>query len=162
MLEEGNEEVWKRDSYLENQKKLCHCDNPEIKMVAPKRMYFKGLLLTHNPFLKATCWKIAGQFVRQGKFYRTYYDQQKAYYLKRDGDTLSLGHIENRARRAVAKLFLSHLWEMWRKSLGMPAGKIYLQHKLGDDFDKYHTYIDPPYVDLFENNVEIAADWDIV
>ena len=148
--EEVNEEEYKREWYLKSDKHLCQCDDPLIKIVAPQRFYFTNLLLNHNPFLKMTCWKIAGQFVRQGKFYRTTYDQYKDMYTKRDGDILTLGHIENRARRATVKLFLSHLWEMWRKSLGLEAGTIYLQYKLGADFDKYHTYIDPPYAALFD------------
>lgn len=148
--EDINEEEFKRKAYLDSDKHLCQCEQPDIKIVAPQRRYFRGLLLNHNPFLKMTCWKIAGQFVRQGKFYRTVYEQYKDLYIARDGDILTAGHIENRARRATVKLFLSHLWEMWRKSLGMDAGTIYLQHKLGDDFDKYHTYIDPPYAGIFD------------
>lgn len=145
----ATEELFKETVYKESLKKLCQCDEPEPKDVAPKRQYFKGLLLTHNPFLRMTCWKVAGQFVRQGKFYRTYYETQKEFYTNRDGDKISKLHVENRARRATSKLFLSHLWEMWRKSEGLEAGQIYLQYKLGDDFDKYHTYINPPYFDIY-------------
>jgi hypothetical protein len=31
---------------------------------------------------------------------------------------ISLGHIDNRAKRKVAKLFLSHLWFVWRQMEG--------------------------------------------
>ncbi len=148
--ESADQEGFKREQYVATEKKLCQCEDSEIMQVAPKRQYYKGLLLTHSPFLKSACWKIAGQFVRQGKFYRTFYEQRKEYYIGRDGASLTALHIENRARRATVKLFLSHLWEMWRKSLGQPAGEIYLKHKLGEDFDRYHTYIAPPYDDLFD------------
>lgn len=152
-----DEQDFKRKNYIETEKKLCLCDEPETRMVAPQRRYYKGLLLTHNPFLKMTCWKIAGQFVRQGDFYRTEYEQRKEFYVNRDGDTLTLGHIENRARRATVKLFLSHLWEMWRKAEGMEAGQIYLQKKLGAEFDKHHSYIHPPYADIYDS-IAKAAD----
>jgi hypothetical protein len=148
--EAADEQEFKRRAYIETEKKLCQCDDPQVKEVAPKRQYYKGLLLTHNPFLKSTCWKIAGQFVRQGDYYRKYYEQQKEYYLERDGEVLSLGHIENRARRATVKIFLSHLWEMWRKSLDMEAGEFYLRNKLGKEFEAVHRYIAPPYADLFD------------
>jgi len=151
-----DEQEFKRKNYIETEKKLCLCDDPQIRMVAPQRKYYKGLLLSHNPFLKMTCWKISGQFVRQGDFYRTYYDQQKEFYVNRDGDTLTALHVENRARRAVVKLFLSHLWEMWRKAEGMEAGQTYLQHKLGAEFDKHHTYIHPPYADIYDKIAEAA------
>lgn len=145
-----HEEGFIRQAYLDSQQKLCQHDDPIVEMRAPEREHFKGLLLDHNPFLKSTCWKIAGQFVRQGQFYRTIYEQRKDMYTKRDGATLTAGHIENRARRATVKLFLSHLWEMWRKAEGMPAGEIYLKAKLGAEFDRHHTYIHPPHVGLYD------------
>lgn len=144
------EEDFKRKAYVESEKKLCQCDEPVIVGRAPKRMYFKGLLLTHSPFMKMTCFKIAGQFVRQGKFYRTIYEQKKEYYTRRDSDSITPLHIENRARRATVKLFLSHLWWMWRKSEGLEVGEIYLQHALGEEFAKRHTLIEPPYSDIFD------------
>ena len=142
--------TWTFDEYQKNDAKLCRCEEPDVKHVAPKRQYFSGLLLTHNPFLKMTCWKIAGQFVKQGKFYRTHYDQQKEFYTQRDGDTLTKGHIENRARRAMVKIFLSHLWEMWRRAEGLPSGETYLQYKLGGEFARHHTLIKPPYDSIFD------------
>lgn len=143
-------EDWQFEQYKKSEAKLCKCDEPVIGYVAPKRQYFSGLLLTHNPFLKMTCWKISGQFVKQGKFYRAIYESKKEFYTGRDGGKLTKLHIENRARRAMVKLFLSHLWEMWRKADGLPAGEIYLQYRLGDEFAKHHTLITPPYSNIFD------------
>ncbi len=39
---------------------------------------------------------------------------------------ISEGHVDNRAKRKMIKLFLSHLWEVWRKALGLPITKPYI------------------------------------
>jgi len=153
-----DEEDFKRKQYSDSEAKLCSCTAPEIQIAAPNRKYYAGLLLDHNTFLRMTCWKIAAQFVKQGKFYRTIYEQRKERYTERDGAKLSAGHIENRARRAMIKLFISHLWEMWRKSEGLAVGETYLQYKLGQDFAKRHTLILPPYADIFDIVEKQAAD----
>jgi len=157
-----DEETYKIEMYDKTEKQLCQHEEGqfETEMRAPQRRYFKSLLLTHNPFAKMTCWKIAGQFVRQGKFYRLIYEQAKAKYVERDSGKLSDGHIDLRARRATVKLFLSHLWEMWRKSIGLPAGKPWLMEQQGMDFET-HKYIPPPYVGTYDPEDEkedIAAD----
>lgn len=151
-----DETEFKLLAYREGEKALCKCEMPEVRNIAPKAMYYKGLLLDFSPFLKSTCWKIAGQFVRQGDFYRKYYETVKEKYQK-DCPNITAGHIENRARRATAKMFLSHLWEMWRRAEGKPSGTFYLKYRLGEDFEKHHTLIEPPYSDTFEK-VTIAAD----
>jgi hypothetical protein len=153
-LKEGkakDEETYKKEKYDYTQKQLCQHEGGQFPVEdrAPQRRYFEGLLLTHNPFLKMTMWKISGQFAKQGKFYRMWYERYKAKYVERDGGRLTKGHVDLRARRALAKLFLSHLWTMWRASEGLPAGKIYLQEKLGMDFET-HEYIEPPYKDIYE------------
>ena len=143
--EDIDEETFKRDALLDTEKKLCQCLKPNIKSVATGRKYFKAMLINYNPFLKITCWKIASQFVRQGKFYRTIYEQAK---LKYSVDlTLKPLHRENRARRYVIKLFLSHLHEMWSKSEGREVKPFY--YKQFGDFSG-HTYIDPPYADIYD------------
>jgi hypothetical protein len=38
---------------------------------------------------------------------------------------------------------------MWRRSKGLQGGMIYLQYKLGEEFAKHHTLIEPPYGDTF-------------
>lgn len=143
-----NEEDFQEKWYEHTDGQLCQHPDGESEMRAPQRRYFKGLLLDHNPFAKMTCWKIAGQFVRQGKFYRRQYEKQKAKYEARDKGLISDGQLDLRARRAMVKLFLSHMWEMWRKSEGLPAGKPWLMEKRGMDFHT-HDYIPPPYAETF-------------
>lgn len=139
-----NEESFKRNALLDSESKLCKCKIPNVKNLATAPKYFAGLLLNYNPFLKMTCWKITGQFVRQGKFYRTVYEQSKAKYSA--DTTLTKLHAENRARRYTVKLFLSHLHEMWSKSEGRGVKEFY--YKAFGDFSG-HTYIDPPYSDIY-------------
>jgi hypothetical protein len=137
-------------AYKTSEKSICNCESPETFGAAPDKKYFKGLLITYSPFLRMTAWKISGQFVKQGSFYRRVYEEKKAYYTARDGDRLTPIHIEMRAKRATVKLFLSHLWWMWRLSLGLPVGEIYLQKKLGKEFAVSHTLIEPPHMDVFD------------
>jgi len=85
---------------------------------APKRT--RGNKITWNPHLRTCAWKVASQFVRTNpSFGRTLYDGYKEYYVARDGD-LSKGHIDNRARRRVAKDLLRCLWVEWRTLENLP------------------------------------------
>ena len=47
-------------------------------------------------------------------------------------------HVNNRAYRKVAKIFLQHLWIKWREFEGLPTGEPYVQAVLG------HTHIVVP------------------
>jgi len=137
------------EKYNESEKKLCSCDSPDLKTSAPDRKYYGGLILPYNTYLKSMTWRVGAQFVKQGDFYRDWYERYKEGYLLKSPEC-SLGQNDNRARRAMVKLFLSHLWEMWRKSQGLPAGKTYLQERLGEEYAARHTYIEPPYADTFD------------
>lgn len=50
----------------------------------------------------------------------------------------SLGRINNMAQRYTAKMFLSHLWSVWRELEGLPVRMPYAIEYLG-----HETYIDP-------------------
>lgn len=59
---------------------------------------------------------------------------------KVEGDThLSEGHLHNMALRKMIKLFLAHLWMVWREAEGLPVSEPYVQEKLG------HTHIIGPW-----------------
>jgi hypothetical protein len=84
----------------------------------------KGEQANWNPMLKNTAWKIATSFVRTSSktaFGRHLYDHYKQYYLDRDGEELSNGQIDSRARRRVAKDFLRCLWVAWMQAMNMPV-----------------------------------------
>ena len=44
------------------------------------------------------------------------------------------------ALRAAEKLFLSHLWQVWRTALGLPVGEPYAHGELGHEIQ---TRIEP-------------------
>jgi hypothetical protein len=84
----------------------------------------KGEHANWNPMLKATAWKVAGSFVRSRSktaFGRQLYDHHKAYYSAKDGDDLSKGQIDNRARRRVVKDFLRCMWVAWMQAMNLPV-----------------------------------------
>lgn len=97
---------------------------------------------------------------KEGKYYKIYVERKKQEELKAEQDGLkivpsarlpkkagkkyepegviSLGHIDNRAKRKVIKLFLSHLWVVWREAAKLPITKPYAIEKLG-----HNHYYDP-------------------
>lgn len=149
--ENDDEEAFRYKWYEKSAQYVCNCVDPEVTMRAPRKAYFTGLLLIYNPIAKSLCWKIMNQFIKQGKFYREHFDLMMARYKGRHEGEKRPIVILRMASRATVKLFLSHYWEMLRKSEGMPAGAFYLKRKLeleGRSFDE-HSYIAPPYADLF-------------
>ena len=49
-----------------------------------------------------------------------------------------LGHVDNQAARWALKMFLNHLWEVWRKNAGLAVRPSYAQEYLG-----HSHHIDP-------------------
>ena len=45
--------------------------------------------------------------------------------------TFNDGHIHNRAMRKVAKIFLAHLWQTWRRQEGLETTEPYAKQLLG-------------------------------
>ena len=52
----------------------------------------------------------------------------------------SQGHIHNRAKRKTVKLFLSHLWSVWREMEDLPITKPYI---IANEPEKHHYYPPP-------------------
>jgi hypothetical protein len=114
---------------------LCQCPEPEIKTVAQHRL--KGTLSDYSDELKSLCFKIGDQFIKQGDGYREIYVKAKEVYSTREdlkkeieskkgkrtkfGESKGTAHINNMARRFAVKIFLEHLWRVWRESEGLPA-----------------------------------------
>jgi hypothetical protein len=63
----------------------------------------------------------------------------KAAGANHDGAVWSDGHVDNAARRKMVKLFLSHLWLVWRKAEGLPIREPYAHEYLG------HTSLSDPW-----------------
>lgn len=116
--------------------------------------------------LKTHMWKVVKQLLMAqspkmgGGFYDTWYREYKAYEVEKCEhkglrivpsaslptkggkkyeplDAISTGHVDNRAKRKLAKLILSHVWHVWREMEGLPINPPY-SAKLG------HEVIPPP------------------
>ncbi|XOA42632.1 MAG: hypothetical protein ACKKMO_02370 [Candidatus Nealsonbacteria bacterium] len=131
---------------------------------APKRERNKKI--TFSSSLKSSLLgRLGSSFLRQSaekSGYRGYYDESKASLYERfqreerkivpssklpkdergkrheTPEVISEGHVHRMALRKAIKLFVSHLWEEWRKVEGLPAGKAYVLEKLG-----HNSYIAP-------------------
>jgi len=118
--------------------------------------------------LKSVLWEIAEQFIRhRPEIYREEYDEYKKEDRRKHPNVIcrkcgtaflptiktcpgckqtnkdfglmySDAHMNARAKRKAAKLFLSHLWVNWRQIEGLPITKPYVEAILG------HTNIIPP------------------
>ena len=69
---------------------------------------------------KKLCYLIGTSFVRQGDTYRRYYNEQLARLDASKPDWIPRRrHLT--ALRMTEKLFLAHLWLVWREQLGLPV-----------------------------------------
>jgi len=69
---------------------------------------------------KKLCYLIGTSFVRQGDSYRRYYNEQRARLDATKPDWIPRRrHLT--ALRMTEKLFLAHLWLVWREQLGLPV-----------------------------------------
>ena len=116
---------------------ICHGDTVTILQ---KRT--PGYQSNWNDRLKVLAWKASGSFVKQSASksqYRKLYDKVKKEERKnhpkkivsKGKTTFNDGHIHNRAMRKVAKIFLAHLWQTWRRQEGLEATEPYAKQLLG-------------------------------
>ena len=92
----------------------------------------KGEKLPYNAGLKKTCYLIGTSFMRAGSPYRAEYDQAKEFYTVNRPDWTK-GHCDMAAKRKMIKMFLSHLWIVWRDAEGLPLSAPYAAQHLGHD-----------------------------
>jgi len=90
----------------------------------------RGEKLNYNPRLKSFCWKIGESFIRFKCFGRKLYDSFKEQTKQKHPDWTK-GHIHNYARKKVVKIFISSVWEVWRKMNNLPVTKPYPIEFLG-------------------------------
>jgi len=127
----------------------------------------RGEKLHYNKTLKAMCWRLAKSLIRAKGHYYDYYLEQKQRIvdrLKAEGITIvpsdklpkekgkhvekngyfGLGHVDMMAMRKMIKLFLSHLWEEWRKAEGLKVTKPYVHAIKGhSDFISAEEFVQP-------------------
>ena len=99
----------------------------------------RGQKLGYNSLLRKTCFLVVRQFIMaEAQPYEGLYRTYKAWYTEQR-PTWPPGRCELAARRRVAKVFLAHLWEAWRRSTGLPTRALYVIEKLG-----HTSMIEPP------------------
>jgi hypothetical protein len=77
---------------------------------------------------KKLCYLIGISFVRQGDAYRKYYHEQRARLDVAKPDWIPRRrHLT--ALRMTEKLFLAHLWLVWREQLGLPVTAPYSESR---------------------------------
>ena len=113
----------------------------------------KGEKSHYNRRLKSVCYLIADQFIKQqtSPYVEVYYEAKRqdreahpetmcrqcgipweeCKSKKAHAKTFNDGHIHHRAMRKMVKLFLSHLWVIWREAEDLPITLPYAHAILG-------------------------------
>jgi len=126
--------------------KQCPKCNSDTVPIRQRRT--SGYQSNYNDKFKVLCWKIGSSFVKQSakkSGYRRIYDQiridEKRKHpekIVKDGKTTENdGHHHNKAMRKTVKIFMSHLWTMWRTMEHMEVTKPYESQVLN------HSIIEP-------------------
>lgn len=98
----------------------------------------KGEKCKFNTNLKPVMYLIATSFLRcKNSPYKTLYYQFKEYYQLNRSDWTPM-HIDLAAKRKMVKVFLAHLYMVWRKLENLPDRPLYVHEKL------QHTMIYKP------------------
>lgn len=92
----------------------------------------KGEKLSYNKRLKTTCYLVGESFIKSNSPYRAIYDNAKEFYTNTKPDWTKL-HCHHAAIRKMLKLWLSHLWIIWRELEGLPVTMPYAHEKLGHE-----------------------------
>jgi hypothetical protein len=96
----------------------------------------KGEKLHYNSRLKTTCYLIGQSFLRCNSPYRSVYDAAREYYEANRPDWTK-GHQHNAALRKMIKVWLSHLWLVWRQMEGLETRPLYVHERLNHE----HEYL---------------------
>jgi len=111
--------------------------------LAPGCYRTRGKKVEYNPVLKSI---ILGRVFRQLQMARGYYhnlyrmfrSQLEKQHPEWGKSVETIGLYHTRARLKTMKVFLQHLWLIWRKLENLPISKPYSVEKLD------HSYIEPP------------------
>ncbi len=133
---EGN--VWKKnaDGVKERDRVVPKPPDGAVLRVVRDRQ-IAGYCSVYSTRLKTTLYLQAASFIKCNSPYRTIYDQSKAFYTSTKPEWTK-NHCHLAAMRKMAKIFLSHVWETWRKAEGLPTREVYVVEKLG------HTHVFRP------------------
>lgn len=79
--------------------------------------------------LKTQLYLIGQSFMRSNSPYRKVYDDAKTFYTAARPDW-TLGHRHMASLRKMIKVFLAHLWLVWRTMENLPVRGLYVHEKL--------------------------------
>lgn len=127
-------------------KKQCGMCGSDTVPIRQRRTL--GYQSNYNDKLKVLCWKIATSFVKQSakkSGYRRIYDQIKTDEHTKHPEKIVIngkisqndGHLHNKAMRKTVKIFLSHVWTVWRALENLEVTKPYESQVLN------HSIIEP-------------------
>ncbi len=84
----------------------------------------------YDAYAKKIMWQIATSFVKCGGPYEQFFRKERAK-LDRERPGWAKAGKHFTALRKTEKLFLSHLWLVWREALGLPITEPYAHGQLG-------------------------------
>ena len=82
--------------------------------------------------LKTVLYLIATSMIKSRSPYRRIYDDAKAYYTANRPEWTKL-RVHYASLRKMEKVFICHLWEVWREALNLPLRELYVHDKLGHE-----------------------------
>jgi hypothetical protein len=86
----------------------------------------------YDQLAKKICYLVGVSFLRSGSAYERYYRRERAK-LQRERPGWSDGRIHFASLRKMEKLFLAHLWAVWREGVGLTATTPYAHAVLRHD-----------------------------
>lgn len=146
LLKSGDYPIWdwlksvKGVSHLLSAKLIAYIDianTPTVSALwsycgqAPGQRLKKGQKANWNPDLKSYVYQLGDSFVKQSKkkdsiYGKAYVESKKMYEQRED---LNKCQRHRYAMKRARKLFLSHLWETWRKLENLPVTEPYILGK---------------------------------
>ena len=92
----------------------------------------KGEKSHYNGRLKTVMYLVAGGFLKaKGQYARFYYGAKERYQAERPDWTK--GHVHYASLRKMEKVFLSHLWAVWRSEVGLDTRPLWVIQHGGHD-----------------------------
>jgi len=89
-----------------------------VRVAQPKPS--RGQPASYDQYAKKVMYLVGTSFLKAGGPYEEFYRQERAK-ADRDRPGWADGRRHHLALRKTEKLFLSHLWETWRKAIGLPT-----------------------------------------
>jgi hypothetical protein len=106
-----------------------------VRVAQPKPA--AGERASYDQLAKKICYLVGVSFLRSGSAYEHFYRRERAK-LERERPGWSDGRVHFASLRKMEKLFLAHLWAVWREGVGLPATTPYAHAVL-----RHEDYLPP-------------------